>query len=304
MKKRIPTITAALSCALLMILNISCNSGKNEAREELPENWSVENPENHSNSLPTTMETLTFPAMIDGKEYRLEAKLFRPKNTEKHPLIVFSHGRNGKNPPRDSTMVNWYDALCLRLASEGYVVVYVVRRGYGNSEGKDSELLDTAVQCGLEAAKDYQAAVEYWSGNEFVLPGKVVLMGQSQGGWSVLACASVPIEGVVGVVNISGGTNYLSMGSGSVTAAVQDHWVAGCGELGVTARVPSLWIYSENDKAISGPTAERMFMAYIKAGAKANMLMLPPFGSDGHGIVMSPNLFMGSIMEFFSAIGF
>lgn len=301
MKKTRSTIVAALSCAFFLTLGISCNSGKNQEEEELPEYWSVTPPEYHSKSLLTTTERSTFPAMIEGKEYRLEAMIYRPKDAEKHPLIVFSHGRNGKNPPRDYTMVTWYDALCLRLASEGYAVVYFVRRGYGNSEGEDSELLETAVQCGLEAAKDYRAAVEYWSGKEFVLPGKVVLMGQSQGGWSVLACASVPIEGVVGVVNISGGTNYLSMGSGSITEAVQDHWVAGCEELGAEARVPSLWIYSENDKGISAPTAERMFMAYIGAGARANMLMLPAYGNDGHGIVMSPDLFMGSIIEFFSS---
>ncbi len=201
-------------------------------------------------------------------------------------------------------MVDWYQSVCKSLASEGYAVVYFMRRGYGKSEGEDSELLDTAVQCGLAAAKDYQAAVEYWSGKEFVLPGKVILMGQSQGGWSVLACASVPIEGVVGVVNISGGTNYRSMGSGRITPAVQDHWVEGCGELGASARVPSQWIYSGNDKAIPSSAAERMFMAYIGAGADAHMLMLPPFGNDGHGIVSSPDLFMGSIMEFFSTTGF
>lgn len=304
MKKGRSTFAAALSCALLLTLGISCCSEKSQAREDLPENWSVEPPEYHSKSLPATMESLTFPAMIEGKEYRLEAMVYRPKGADKHPLIVFSHGRNGKNPPRDPSTINWYQSVCLSLASEGYAVVYFVRRGYGNSEGEDSELLDTAVLSGLEAAKDYRAAVEYWSGKEFVLPGKVVLMGQSQGGWSVLACASVPIEGVVGVVNISGGTNYLSMGSGRINGDVQDHWVAGCGELGATARVPSQWIYSENDKSISGPTAERMFIAYTGAGAKANMLMLPPFGNDGHGIVSNPVLFMGSIMEFFSTMSF
>jgi len=304
MKNGRSTIASILSCVVFLALGISCHSGSDQASEELPAYWRVRSPEYHSKALPTTTDSLTFPAMIEGKEYRLEAMLYRPKVNEKYPLIVLSHGRNGKNPPRDYNMVYYYQSLCLSLASEGYAVVYFVRRGYGNSGGEDSELLDTAVQCGREAAKDYQAAVEYWSGKEFVLPDKVILMGQSQGGWSVLACASIPIDGVVGVVNISGGTNYLSMGSGSITSDVQDHWVEGCGELGAEAMIPSLWIYSENDKAISGPTAERMFMAYIGAGARANMLMLPPFGNDGHGIVMNPDLFMGSIMEFFSSTGF
>lgn len=304
MKKRSSMISAILLCAFFLALGITCHSGSDPASEELPEYWSVKAPEYHSKALPTTMDALNFPAMIEGTEYRLEAMLYRPKANGKYPLIVMSHGRNGKNPPRDYNMLSWYQSLCLSLASEGYAVVYFVRRGYGHSGGEDSELLDTAVQCGLEAAKDYQAAVEYWSKKDFVLPGKVVLMGQSQGGWAVLACAAVPIEGVVGVVNISGGTNYRSMGSGNITPAVHDHWVEGCGELGANARVPSQWIYSENDKAISCSASKRMFMAYIGAGADAKMLMLPPYGNDGHGIVMTPGLFMGSIMEFFSTTEF
>lgn len=88
------------------------------------------------------MESTTFPAMIEGKEYRLDARLYRPKNTGRYPLIVFSHGRNGKNPSRDYTMLDWYQSVCQSLASEGYAVVYFVRRGYGNSEGEGSSPVD------------------------------------------------------------------------------------------------------------------------------------------------------------------
>jgi hypothetical protein len=93
------------------------------------------------------------------------------------------------------------------------------------------------------------------------------------------------------------------MGTGRVTAAVQDDWVAGCAELGATAKAPSFWIYSENDQSISGPTARRMFVAYTKAGGDAEMIMLPPYGSNGHGIVGNPALFMAQLREFFRKIG-
>lgn len=245
-----------------------------------------------------------FPAHIDGRDYQLEAMLYRPDDSMRHPLVVFSHGRNGMFPARDPNQVYGYAAICRALSAEGNAVVFFVRRGYGNSEGPDSELQDTAVLSGLEAAKDYKAAVEYWRSAGFVLPDRVVLMGQSQGGWAALACTNVAIDGVLGVVNISGGTNYRLMGSGAVTSAVQDHWVEGCRALGAGALQPALWIYSENDQSISGPTARRMLYAYTAAGGWASLVMLPPFGANGHTIVDRPDLFWPQLNDYLATIGF
>jgi dienelactone hydrolase len=251
-----------------------------------------------------TAEHLFFPARIDGRDCQLEAMLYRPSIPGPRPLVVFSHGRAGMYPARDPNMVNWYPELCTALAAEGWVVAYIVRRGYGNSDGPDVELQDTAVLSGLEGAKDYAAAVAYWRTRDFVRPDCVVIMGQSQGGWVTLAGTTVAMPGVIGAVNISGGTNYRLMGTGAVTGAVQNAWVAGCTELGRAALVPSFWVYSENDLSISGPTARRMFDAFTAAGGTATLLMLPPFGTNGHGIVGQPGLFQAPMDDFFAAIGF
>jgi hypothetical protein len=108
----------------------------------------------------------------------------------------------------------------------------------------------------------------------------------------------------MGVVNISGGTNYRLMGTGAVTAAVQEHWVAGAGELGAGALVPSFWIYAQNDLSIPGATALRMFQQYTTARGWGSMLMLPAFGSNGHGIVSQPDLFRTQLQDFLNLIGF
>jgi dienelactone hydrolase len=254
--------------------------------------------------VPFRQDQQFFPALIDGRPYQLEAMVYRPDVPGRHPLVIFSHGRNGLASPRDVSLVFGYGELCRQLAADGHVVAYIIRRGYGNSDGPDAELLDSAVLSGLEAAKDYRAAVEYWRTMDYVRPDNIVLMGQSQGGWSVLACTNVAMPGVMGVVNISGGTNYRLMGTGAVTAAVQDHWVAGAGELGAGARVPSFWIYSENDQSIPGATALRMFHQYTTARGWGSMLMLPAFGSNGHGIVARPDLFRSQLQDFLNLIGF
>jgi hypothetical protein len=143
-------------------------------------------------SYTVTSEHLFFPAQIDGREYRLEAMLYRPAVEGRRPLVVFSHGRAGMYPARDPNTVNWYSEICRALASEGCVVAYIVRRGYGSSDGPDSELQDTAV-------------------------------------------ASA---------------------------------------------------------------------AFTASGGAATLLMLPPYGTNGHNVVGSPELYLGPVNDFFAAIGF
>lgn len=256
------------------------------------------------NAQTVRSDYLRFPVTIDGATYSLEAVVYRPDDAARHPLILHSHGRAGMFPTRDPNTVNSMAPLCRALAAEGCAVVFFVRRGYGNSDGPDSELQDTAVLSGLEAAKDYAAATAYWRTQSFVDPARVVLMGQSQGGWSALAASTVDIPGVLGVVNLSGGTNYRLMGSGAVTTAVQDHWVMGCGELGRVALVPSFWIYSENDQSINGPTARRMFNAFTAADGEGWLLMLPAYGSNGHLIAGAPELFLPQLNDFLATVGF
>jgi hypothetical protein len=46
-----------------------------------------------------------------------------------------------------------------------------------------------------------------------------------------------------------------------------------------------LWIYSENDTYFGPALAKRMHEAYTAAGGKADLHVLPPFGSDGHFLI-------------------
>jgi len=189
------------------------------------------------------------------------------------------------------------------LASRGYIVMMLVRRGYGNSQGPDSELKDTAVECGLEAAKDIQCAVTYLRHQRYVSKDKGVIMGHSQGGWAALASSTVKMDGVRGVVNLAGGTNYRLMGNGEVTPTVQTNYVAACHEFGKSAVVPTLWIYVENDWNNPPVVARQMFEAFQSSGGKAKLVIKPPYGSNGHFFVNDPDLFMADLLEFFANIG-
>jgi dienelactone hydrolase len=263
-----------------------------------------EKPTHSQESSAVKVEHLIFPASIEGKEYQLEARIYRPDDSATHPFIVMNHGRAGMHPTLNTNEFKGYADLNRALASRGYTVMMLVRRGYGNSQGPDSELQDTAVECGLEAAKDIQCAVAYLRHQPHVSKDKGLIMGHSQGGWAALAASTVRMEGVRGVVNLAGGTNYRQMGGdGEVTPTVQTNYVAACGEFGKSAVVPMLWIYVENDWNNPPVVARQMCEAFQGSGGKVKLVIKPPYGNNGHFFVSDPDLFMADLLEFFANIG-
>jgi hypothetical protein len=54
-------------------------------------------------------------------------------------------------------------------------------------------------------------------------------------------------------------------------------------DYGRASRVPSLFIYSENDHFFGPPLARRMYEAFVSAGGRAEFVAAPPSGLDGHG---------------------
>jgi pimeloyl-ACP methyl ester carboxylesterase len=52
---------------------------------------------------------------------------------------------------------------------------------------------------------------------------------------------------------------------------------------GRQSRVPSLFIYSANDRYFGPPLARRMHAAFVGSGGHAEFVEAPPSGTDGHG---------------------
>jgi dienelactone hydrolase len=250
-------------------------------------------------------EMIIFSNLIDGKNYRQEAMLYIPLDgKEQHPLIIMTHGRNGPYPKINEREVSGLRELNQALANRGFLVMMLVRRGYGNSEGPDSEFLDTAEESGLAGAQDIKGAVNYMRTMPEVLIDRVAIIGQSQGGWVSLALSTLDVKGVFGAVNISGAINFRrGVGRPIRDSAVEDHLENSAKIYGKSARVPTLWIYAENDNHL--PDAVRKwFNAYTKAGGKGRLAIKPPYKDQGHAIVREPDLYIEDILSFFKEIGF
>ena len=192
------------------------------------------------------------------------------------------------------------------FAQMDLAVLFVVRRGFGVSEGTYSEYNrgpnDTRnyVKDGLEAAKDIGAAVKYMQEQSFVDKNRIVLLGQSTGGHSVLATGSLNLPGVVWVVNFAGGRGS----TGPDEVVDEDNLVASFGTYGKTFRVPTLWLYSENDLYFGQELAKKFLKAFQAGGAKVEFITLPAFGDDGHSsFVRAQDNWYDAVLEFFQKIG-
>ena len=214
----------------------------------------------------------------------IDVTVLRPAGAGPFPLAVISHG----SPRTPAEREKWSRQRFLKQAEPflalGFAVVVPTRRGYGSSQGPWAEGFGSCdfpdyYHAGLEGARDVRAAIDAVKRESWADSRRIVLVGVSAGGWASIAAASEPLDGLVGIVNFAGGRG--SRGPDNVCS--EGRLVKAIGEFGEATRVPALFIYSENDHFFGPDLARRMHEAYVRAGAKAEFIAVPPSGDDGHG---------------------
>jgi dienelactone hydrolase len=244
-----------------------------------------------------TIERVAVPFTIKDKTIFLEGMLYRDLNRTTWQGIVMTHGRRGPYPLRNPDEIFGYRIFCMTLAENGSAVLFLVRRGYGASQGNDSEFLDTPFQSALAAAADIEAGVDFLKTISGVEKDKLVVMGHSQGGWAAIGASCLDMEGVICSINFCGGTNYRNMGLGFITDKVQQDWIRGASELGSKSRIPMIWIYSENDRNHPAARVKESFDAFRTSGGRGLLHILPPYKDNGHNIIQEPSLFLNTLLE-------
>jgi invasion protein IalB/pimeloyl-ACP methyl ester carboxylesterase len=228
------------------------------------------------------------------------AYLVRPLGDGPFPLVVMNHGISLGRAERTMFPMIEYREAAAWFARQGYVVISPIRYGASSLDDKDQGLYGAVFahvgSCdnpnfrgpGLAIATLNEWVIDYMSKKKMVRPGKVVVVGQSGGGWGSIALASLNLPSVKAVITFAAGRGGRMDGKPNNNCA-PDKLVAATGEFGRTARVPMLWIYAENDSYFGPELAKRMHDAFVGAGGNAEYKMLPPFGSDGHFMIDSPD---------------
>ncbi len=224
----------------------------------------------------------------DGRTTRLlEALLYRPPDEARRPLVIISHGSPRRFDERAGMRPNWAEYAAAFFAGEGYVVLVPMRRGYGRSPGEADDRAHGPcshpdyTDAGLRAGRQLVDIVLYMREQAFVDANRIVLAGQSAGGFASLAAAGSSPAGVVAVINFAGGRGSRAANDVCGEARL----VEAMGRFGNGARVPSIWLYSENDLFFRSDLARRMHAAYALGGARTTLHILGAYGSDGHGFI-------------------
>jgi len=214
----------------------------------------------------------------------MRTRVFRPPGPGPFPLAVVSHGSPVDAARRPEMPIPAMPAISNWLLQRGYIVALPLRRGYGETGGPWLENYGRCndpdfYRAGLTTAEDIEAAVRFFRARADVARNRVLLMGVSAGGWGSIAAASQNPAGVFAVVNFAGGRAGHRPRVGNCTP---QRLIDAAGRYGATAHVPSIWLYSANDTFFGPELSRRVFDAYVRAGAKAEYVALPAFGSDGH----------------------
>lgn len=237
------------------------------------------------------------PVEIGGTSYKLESLLVRPDGPGPFPLALLTHGAAGSETYPETMDIyanigNWAQ----EFANRGYMAVAVMRRGYGFSDG---EVADDAGTCNapnpqryIDAhSDDIVAALEALTKRPDVDKSKVVLVGQSVGGIVMMAAASRSPVPVSAVVSVSGGLFHFENSDGPTPFNVfsgckgfEDSLIDLIGRYGQYARMPTLWLYAENDPWFQPAFARRMEQAWLQSKGKVDLEFFKPKVIDGHTI--------------------
>jgi dienelactone hydrolase len=230
------------------------------------------------------------------------AYVIRPEGDGPFPLLVINHGVSLDPMERSYFPEIEFRAAALWFARHSFVVVAPIRPGYGvtaievperglfgvffSGVGKcsDAEFRDA----GLAVASIDRWVIDYMSTQTFMKRDEIVVVGQSGGGWGAIALASQNPASVRAIIGFAAGRGGHFNGRPNNNCAPHN-LVETVAEFGRTARVPMLWIYTNNDSYFGPDLSKRMAEAFRAGGGNVEYHLLPDFGEDGHFLIDSPD---------------
>jgi dienelactone hydrolase len=239
----------------------------------------------------------------------IKVTIFRDGAIAKSPVLVLNHGRAVKAEERAKLGRARYSENARYFVGKGFVVLVPTRVGYGVSGGPDVE---DSGGCGskiyppvYEAALQQTLAVLAHARTlAYADSSRSLVVGQSFGGMTAVAVAARNVPGVLAAVNFAGGGggNPIDRPTNPCRADLLVKLFASYGQ---TARIPTLWLYSENDRYFGKDHPQAWFKAFVAAGGKGEFVQLPPHGEDGHGsFTRNPGAWKPALEDFLRRNGF
>ena len=205
-----------------------------------------------------------------GQSITLRTTLYPSAAPGHQPLVIIVHGSTAGIDAQRSIR---FEEQARYFLSLGYAVAVPMRKGRGESGGPQVESDDfqvppprVQIDSGIE---DIEAAVDYFIGQPFVDPSRIVLAGEEHGGLLAVAYATRHPGKVSAVLNFSGGWWPETYRGGGINTG--EFAEAGGG----SAHPPMLWLYAEGDAFTPLSHVEEEFAAFRAAGGEARLVVVP-----------------------------
>jgi dienelactone hydrolase len=230
---------------------------------------------------------------------RLETTVFQPNGPGPFPLIIINHGKDPGHPnlqPRDR-----FYHMAHAFVARGYAVMVPMRQGFANSTGRYRDHGCDMAANGYTQAEDIRDTLEFAREQKWIDGDHIVVAGQSYGGLATMALGTQELAGVRGLINFAGGLRDDSNNCGWRSALV-----SAFAEYGAQNKVPSLWMYGQNDSLFGPELVSRMHDAFEQAGGKAQLVEYAPFKRDSHGMLASRDgqkVWLADAMRFLDQVG-
>lgn len=233
--------------------------------------------------------------------------VFRPDGNDRHPFLVFNHGR----APEDKRAAQGRyrpEHAARYFVAKGFAVFVPMRMGYWETYGDfDPEYSGSgySIEAMSVASSDQVLAVaEYAQSQPYIDGSRWLVAGQSVGGLATVATVGRAPKGLAGGINFSGGTGGnpdKNPRNPTSPRRMSDYW----GKLASKATAPMLWLYWQNDKFWGEDHPRTWHKAWVTGGGIADFMSFPPAGSDGHsGLNIDMDSWLPVVDDFLNKLGF
>jgi dienelactone hydrolase len=255
---------------------------------------------------------------VFGSDVEMVTHFYKAQSDGSFPVVIFSHGRAGERDKRwnlKSPVLVGHGNFWLR---KGFALVAPVRPGYGDTGGVDREASGTTglgsscrgtpdfVHVAKTAGQAVLATLDWVRAQPWARTDKVLLVGQSVGGLATVAVGAMNPPGVLGAINFSGGAGG-SPDTSPGHSCRPEKLTEAFHEFGKTIKIPSLWLYAENDLYWGADAPKEWHKAFSAAGSKTRFVMTEPVPGtpDGHRLLAAGGrLWSPHVNEFVKELGF
>jgi len=229
----------------------------------------------------------------------LQTTIFTPDGPGPFPTVIFNHGADNISRTHRGTRQRLSYAA-LYFLSRGYAVIQPMARGFADSGGELADNGCDFAKTGRDNARDLAEVVDQVAAMPFVDAHRIVMAGQSFGGWSTLA------YGALNRADLRGAIAFVPTLRSSACPLSGRDLIEGAEEYGRESHLPLLWLYGETDSLVPPGTWRGMIAAYHSGGAPLETVNVGQAVPDSHHLAGDPthfNLWMPRLDAFLKQLG-